>query len=75
MIGAVLQHRDLKSPNILLSREGVAKIGDVGLMKAQVSPWEADSAAPLCHAFKASPPPLRQCLQLCVLSAHPLTAA
>ena len=29
-------HRDLKSPNVLLTREGVAKIGDVGLMRQQV---------------------------------------
>lgn len=30
-------HRDIKSPNILLTREGVAKIGDVGMMHMQVS--------------------------------------
>ncbi|KAK9792727.1 hypothetical protein WJX73_008655 [Symbiochloris irregularis] len=51
-------HRDLKSPNVLLTREGVAKIGDVGLMRAQVNPsmtaqnsWTPLWAAPevICH--------------------------
>ena len=30
------QHRDLKSPNVLLTREGTAKIADVGMMRTQV---------------------------------------
>jgi serine/threonine protein kinase len=29
-------HRDLKSPNVLLSEEGVAKIADVGMVRSQV---------------------------------------
>ena len=28
-----LAHRDLKSPNVLLTREGAAKIADVGMMR------------------------------------------
>ena len=32
-----LMHRDLKSPNVLLSEEGVAKIADVGMTRSQVS--------------------------------------
>lgn len=29
--------QDLKSPNVLLSEEGVAKVADVGMSRAQVS--------------------------------------
>ena len=35
-------HRDMKSPNVLLTREGMAKIADVGMMHMQ--------ASPACHA-------------------------
>ena len=35
-----LMHRDLKSPNVLLSEEGVAKIADVGMSRSQVG-WGA----------------------------------
>ena len=28
-----MMHRDLKSPNVLLSEEGVAKIADVGMVR------------------------------------------
>ena len=31
-----MMHRDLKSPNVLLSEEGVAKIADVGMVRSQV---------------------------------------
>jgi serine/threonine protein kinase len=30
-----MMHRDLKSPNVLLSEEGVAKIADVGMVRAR----------------------------------------
>lgn len=30
-----LMHRDLKSPNVLLSEEGNAKIADVGMVRTQ----------------------------------------
>jgi serine/threonine protein kinase len=32
-----MMHRDLKSPNVLLSEEGVAKIADVGMLRSQAS--------------------------------------
>ena len=40
-------HRDMKSPNILLTREGMAKIADVGMMHMQ--------ASPACHAGASGP--------------------
>lgn len=30
-----MMHRDLKSPNVLLSEEGNAKIADVGMVRTQ----------------------------------------
>ena len=32
-----MMHRDLKSPNVLLSEEGVGKIADVGMVRTQVN--------------------------------------
>lgn len=48
-----LMHRDLKSPNVLLSEEGVAKIADVGMSRAQVS--DLVSAQPIMTPLWAAP--------------------
>ena len=45
----VLLHRlfDLKSHNVLLTRDGTAKIADVGLAKVLTQVWERDLPLPL----------------------------
>lgn len=60
-----MMHRDLKSPNVLLSEEGVAKIADVGMVRAQVKDlvtaqpvmtplWAAPEVrAPACRGFNS----------------------
>lgn len=48
-----LMHRDLKSPNVLLSEEGVAKIADVGMSRSQVG--ELVSAQPIMTPLWAAP--------------------
>ena len=49
----VLLHRlfDLKSHNVLLTRDGTAKIADVGLAKVLTQVWERDLPPPLQHSF------------------------
>ncbi|CAD7696453.1 unnamed protein product [Ostreobium quekettii] len=53
-----MMHRDLKSPNVLLSEEGVAKIADVGMVKVQVK--ELMSAQPVMTPLWAAPEVLRK---------------
>jgi serine/threonine protein kinase len=48
-----LLHRDLKSPNVLLSEEGVAKIADVGMVRSQVK--ELVTAQPVMTPLWAAP--------------------
>lgn len=48
-----MMHRDLKSPNVLLSEEGVAKIADVGMVKEQVK--ELVTAQPVMTPLWAAP--------------------
>ena len=48
-----MMHRDLKSPNVLLSEEGVAKIADVGMVRAQVQ--ELVTAQPVMTPLWAAP--------------------
>jgi serine/threonine protein kinase len=44
--------RDLKSSNILLTKEGVAKIGDVGLAKTMVSDYFSwETAVGTCESL------------------------
>ena len=52
-------HRDLKSPNVLLSEEGVAKIADVGMVRPQVQ--ELVTAQPIMTPLWAAP-------EVCALS-------
>lgn len=40
---------DLKSHNVLLTRDGTAKIADVGLAKVLTQVWERGSPLPLHH--------------------------
>ena len=40
---------DLKSHNVLLTRDGTAKIADVGLAKVLTQVWERGSPLPLQH--------------------------
>lgn len=63
-----LLHRDLKSPNVLLSEEGVAKIADVGMVRSQVK--ELVTAQPVMTPLWAAPevcPQLPYYLSACVL--------
>jgi len=46
-------HRDLKSPNVLLSEEGVAKIADVGMVRSQVK--DLVTAQPVMTPLWAAP--------------------
>ena len=48
-----MMHRDLKSPNVLLSEEGVAKIADVGMVRPQVQ--ELVTAQPIMTPLWAAP--------------------
>lgn len=48
-----MMHRDLKSPNVLLSEEGVAKIADVGMVRAQVK--DLVTAQPVMTPLWAAP--------------------
>jgi serine/threonine-protein kinase CTR1 len=48
-----LLHRDLKSPNVLLSEEGVAKIADVGMVRSQVK--DLVTAQPVMTPLWAAP--------------------
>ena len=48
-----MMHRDLKSPNVLLSEEGVAKIADVGMVRPQSK--ELMTAQPVMTPLWASP--------------------
>lgn len=48
-----MMHRDLKSPNVLLSEEGVAKIADVGMVRAQVK--DLVTAQPIMTPLWAAP--------------------
>jgi serine/threonine protein kinase len=48
-----LLHRDLKSPNVLLSEEGVAKIADVGMVRTAVK--ELVTAQPVMTPLWAAP--------------------
>ncbi len=54
-----MMHRDLKSPNVLLSEEGVAKIADVGMVRAQVKDLVTAQPVmtPLWAAPEVHPPP------------------
>jgi len=54
-----MMHRDLKSPNVLLSEEGVAKIADVGMVRAQVKALVTAQPVmtPLGAARVVTPPP------------------
>jgi len=49
-----LVHRDLKSPNVLLSEEGVAKIADVGMARA-APPGALITAQPVLTPLWAAP--------------------
>lgn len=56
-----MMHRDLKSPNVLLSEEGNAKIADVGMVRTQdrdlvtaqciMTPLWAAPEVPLCEKY------------------------
>lgn len=48
-----MMHRDLKSPNVLLSEEGVAKIADVGMVRSQVK--DLVTAQPVMTPLWAAP--------------------
>ena len=48
-----MMHRDLKSPNVLLSEEGVAKIADVGMVRPQVQ--DLVTAQPIMTPLWAAP--------------------
>eukprot|EP01025_Chloroclados_australasicus_P028487 TRINITY_DN2821_c1_g1_i7.p1 TRINITY_DN2821_c1_g1~~TRINITY_DN2821_c1_g1_i7.p1 ORF type:complete len:1255 (+),score=138.74 TRINITY_DN2821_c1_g1_i7:174-3938(+) len=50
-------HRDLKSPNVLLSEEGVAKVADVGMVRSQVK--ELVTAQPIMTPLWAAPEVVR----------------
>lgn len=52
-----MMHRDLKSPNVLLSEEGVAKIADVGMVRPQVQ--ELVTAQPIMTPLWAAPEVVR----------------
>ncbi len=52
-----MMHRDLKSPNVLLSEEGVAKIADVGMVRSQVK--DLVTAQPVMTPLWAAPEVVR----------------
>ena len=52
-----MMHRDLKSPNVLLSEEGVAKIADVGMVRAQAK--DLVTAQPVMTPLWAAPEVVR----------------
>lgn len=55
-----MMHRDLKSPNVLLSEEGVAKIADVGMVRSQVK--DLVTAQPVMTPLWAAPEVRGLCL-------------
>ena len=57
-----MMHRDLKSPNVLLSEEGVAKIADVGMVRPQVQ--DLVTAQPIMTPLWAAPEVRLHCLLL-----------
>jgi serine/threonine protein kinase len=62
-----MMHRDLKSPNILLSEEGVAKIADVGMVRSQVN--HLVTAQPVMTPLWAAPEVGMSCAGRCALPA------
>ena len=54
-----MMHRDLKSPNVLLSEEGVAKIADVAMVRTQAGQEHLISAQPIMTPLWAAPEVLR----------------
>ena len=50
-----MMHRDLKSPNVLLSEEGVAKIADVAMVRTQAGQEHLISAQPIMTPLWAAP--------------------
>lgn len=65
-----MMHRDLKSPNVLLSEEGVAKIADVGMVKEQVK--ELVTAQPVMTPLWAAPE-VGSALRACTHQLHACT--
>ncbi|KAK9862458.1 hypothetical protein WJX84_000371, partial [Apatococcus fuscideae] len=54
-----MMHRDLKSPNVLLSEEGVAKIADVAMVRTQAGQEHLISAQPIMTPLWAAPEVVR----------------
>jgi serine/threonine protein kinase len=50
-----MMHRDLKSPNVLLSEEGVAKIADVGMVRSATTNGGLVTAQPIMTPLWAAP--------------------
>jgi serine/threonine protein kinase len=56
-----MMHRDLKSPNVLLSEEGVAKIADVGMVRSAATNGGLVTAQPIMTPLWAAPEVRRVC--------------